>query len=297
MIYELFDAALRSAGISAQRRDRFADRGDGLLALIDPADQALLLSLALPAFSRLLAGYNASLPEPTGRDRRLRVRVAVHSGNVHDDDNGCFGEALDIAFRLLDAPSVKETLKMARGAVLLVVSSDIHDLLLSYSGGNADHTASCPSPFRSPATTTRAGYTFPQKPPSRPPISSSHHQPTGSHWVDRKISADLIGLGAIRVRCQTAYGTGAYARLNRPEESICAVRGSVPGNSVAPIPGCPELLVMRWSTAHSVVQFDSSALADWYCSGPRLPDKERNLIMWVHLVISSSACSPRSRIA
>ena len=144
MIYELFDAALRSAGISAQRRDRFADRGDGLLALIDPADQALLLSLALPAFSRLLAGYNASLPEPTGRDRRLRVRVAVHSGNVHDDDNGCFGEALDIAFRLLDAPSVKETLKMARGAVLLVVSSDIHDLLLSYSGGNADHTASCP---------------------------------------------------------------------------------------------------------------------------------------------------------
>ena len=65
-------------------------------------------------------------------------------GTSHDDDNGCFGEALDIAFRLLDAPSVKETLKMARGAVLLVVSSDIHDLLLSYSGGNADHTASCP---------------------------------------------------------------------------------------------------------------------------------------------------------
>jgi hypothetical protein len=35
MIYELFDAALRSAGISARHRDRFADRGDGLLALID----------------------------------------------------------------------------------------------------------------------------------------------------------------------------------------------------------------------------------------------------------------------
>jgi HD domain len=77
MIYELFDAALRSAGISAQRRDRFADRGDGLLALIDPADQALLLSLALPAFSRLLAGYNASLPEPGGRDRPKNIRRSV----------------------------------------------------------------------------------------------------------------------------------------------------------------------------------------------------------------------------
>lgn len=144
MIYELFDAALRSAGISARRRDRFADRGDGLLALLDPADQALLLSLALPAFSRLLAGYNASLPEPTGRDRRLRVRVAVHSGNVHDDDNGCFGEALDTAFRLLDAPRVKTALKTAQGPVLLVVSGDIHDLVTSCSCGATGHTASRP---------------------------------------------------------------------------------------------------------------------------------------------------------
>lgn len=69
MIYELFDAALRSVGISARRRDRFADRGDGLLVLIDPADQALLLSVALPAFSRQLAAYNASLPDSGGRDR------------------------------------------------------------------------------------------------------------------------------------------------------------------------------------------------------------------------------------
>jgi HD domain-containing protein len=148
MIYELFDAALRSAGITAQRRDRFADRGDGLLALIDPADQALLLSFALPAFSRLLAGYNASLPDPAGRDRRLRVRVVVHCGNVHDDDNGCFGEALDIAFRLLDAPSVKEALKMAHGAVLLVVSSDIHDLSSSCSSDIAGYAASRPVTVR-----------------------------------------------------------------------------------------------------------------------------------------------------
>jgi hypothetical protein len=66
MLYELFDAALRSAGV----RDRFTDRGDGLLALIDPADQALLVNLVIPVFSRLLVGYNASLPDPAG-DRRL----------------------------------------------------------------------------------------------------------------------------------------------------------------------------------------------------------------------------------
>lgn len=144
LIYELFDAALRSAGITAQRRDRFADRGDGLLALIDPSDQAMLLSLALPAFSRMLVGYNASLPDPGDRDLRLRVRAVVRCGNVDDDDNGCFGESLDIAFRLLDASSVKEALKRARRAVLLVVSSHIDDLPSSRSSGLAGHTAPWP---------------------------------------------------------------------------------------------------------------------------------------------------------
>jgi hypothetical protein len=125
MLYELFDAALRSAGVSARRRDRFTDRGDGLLALIDPADQALLIHLVIPVFSQLLTSYNASLSHQGGADRQLRVRVVMHAGHVHDDNNGYFGEALDAAFRLLDAPRVKTALKAAPGPLLLVVSSDI----------------------------------------------------------------------------------------------------------------------------------------------------------------------------
>ena len=130
MLYELFDAALRSAGIGARRRGRFTDRGDGLLALIDPADQARLVNLVLPAFGQLLASYNANLPHPDGRDRQLRVRVVIHAGNVHDDDNGYFGEALDAAFRLLDAPLVKAALREAHGPFLLVGSANIDDWVL-----------------------------------------------------------------------------------------------------------------------------------------------------------------------
>src|SRR4249920_531850 len=51
-IYELFDEALRSAGIHAPHRDPFIDRGDGVLALIHPveeAQKALLLNYAIPA--------------------------------------------------------------------------------------------------------------------------------------------------------------------------------------------------------------------------------------------------------
>ena len=62
MTYELFEAALRKAGIDSCHHDRFVDRGDGILALIHPVDQApkaLLLNRAVPMLGRLLSDYNA----------------------------------------------------------------------------------------------------------------------------------------------------------------------------------------------------------------------------------------------
>ena len=142
MLYELFDASLRSAGVSARRRDQFTDRGDGLLALIDPADQALLFNVLIPDFGKLLISYNTSLPQHVGQDRQLRVRVVMHTGNVHDDDNGCFGEALDIAFRLLDAPEVKAALREAPDPLLLVVSADALDSVVPHDPEESGHPAS-----------------------------------------------------------------------------------------------------------------------------------------------------------
>jgi HD domain len=133
MLHELFEAALRSADIGPDL-DPFMDRGDGLLALMDPAEQVPLLSRAVPAFGWLLAGYNASLPP----QRRLRVRVVVHAGEVRDDDNGCFGEALDIACRLLDAPAAKLALKAAPGPLLLVVSDDIYTSVTGHGRAGRD---------------------------------------------------------------------------------------------------------------------------------------------------------------
>jgi hypothetical protein len=128
MLYELFDAALRSAGVQGSCRGPFLDRGDGLLVLIDPVDQARVLNHAVPAFGQLLAGYNASLPDRG--QRQLRVRAVVHAGHVNDDDNGCYGEALDIAFRLLDAPRVKTALRASPGPLVLVISGDVYSCVV-----------------------------------------------------------------------------------------------------------------------------------------------------------------------
>jgi hypothetical protein len=143
-IYEMFDAALCSAGIHKHYRDRFIDRGDGILALIHPVDQApkvLLLNRAIPAFNRLLTDHNASLPRPSRTQRQLRVRAVVHAGEVHYDANGCFGEALDVAFRLLDTARVKRTLREATGPLILVVSADIYSSVVRHGYEGIDQHA------------------------------------------------------------------------------------------------------------------------------------------------------------
>ena len=128
-MYDLFDAALRAAGIHPRHRDRFADRGDGFLALIHGVDHRpdVLLRRVIPAFGVLLAEYNTVRPP----QRQLRVRVVVHAGTVFYDANGCFGEALDTAFRLLDAARVKQALRTASAPLALVVSVGVGESVRS----------------------------------------------------------------------------------------------------------------------------------------------------------------------
>jgi HD domain len=88
---ELFDAALRSAGIYPEHRDPFEDRGDGLLALLHPVENvpaALLLSRVVPLLARRVDTYNTGLPPGSQRERQLRIRVVVHAGEVNYDGHG-----------------------------------------------------------------------------------------------------------------------------------------------------------------------------------------------------------------
>jgi class 3 adenylate cyclase len=159
VLYELFDQALHSAGIHRRHRDGFTDRGDGILTLIHPVNQAskpVLLNRAVPAFSQLLADYNASLPRAARPDGQLRVRVVVHAGEVHYDGNGCFGEALDIAFRLLDAPGVKKALRVAADPLILVISEDIYRTIVRHGYDGIDQSA-----FRPMIRIHVAGHRYP----------------------------------------------------------------------------------------------------------------------------------------
>jgi hypothetical protein len=65
----------------------------------------------------------------------------VHAGEVHYDASGCFGEALDIAFRLLDAAHVKKTLQKAPGPLILVIAGDIHHAVVRHGYDGIDQRA------------------------------------------------------------------------------------------------------------------------------------------------------------
>jgi class 3 adenylate cyclase len=123
-MYALFEQSLYAGGLTAPYRDAFLDRGDGVLALVHPVDQApktRLLDTVVPTLGALLAEHNRRHPV-----RRFRLRTVVHAGEVTFDDNGCFGEALDVAFRLLNANPVKRILSGTDAPMVLVVSDEMH---------------------------------------------------------------------------------------------------------------------------------------------------------------------------
>ncbi len=128
-LYRILDEALATLGIDEQRRDPYEDRGDGVIALIHPADEipkCHLLSRLVPALARSLLDYNLSIPYEEWFRRGMRLRVVVHAGEVHRDSRGFFGEALDVACRLLDSRRFKRSLASSADPLALVVSEDLY---------------------------------------------------------------------------------------------------------------------------------------------------------------------------
>jgi hypothetical protein len=131
VMYDLLEGALLAGGIAEGQRDPLVDRGDGVLALVHSVlagAKVRLLNPVIPTLHRLLVEHNGQHP-----DLRFRLRAVVHAGDVHQDPQGCFGEALDITFRLLDSPRLKKALKERPDApMVLVVSDEIYHTVVKH---------------------------------------------------------------------------------------------------------------------------------------------------------------------
>lgn len=124
VMYAMLEQALHVSGITAGHLEPMADRGDGVLILIKPHDdvpKTVLLGVFIPALATLLDEHNAAVSRPA---LRLRLRAVIHAGEIHDDGRGFYGEDLDVAFRLLNAQEVKDALREAPAAPLVLVVSE-----------------------------------------------------------------------------------------------------------------------------------------------------------------------------
>jgi hypothetical protein len=139
-IYQIVDDAFGEVGIDYRTCDQIIDRGDGLMVLLRPTDEfptPFLLTRLMPALSRLLVTRNNGI-SPAEKTRIMRLRAVVHTGDVHFDSNGPYGEDLNLACRLLDAPRFKAYLKTFQEPLAVVASDTIYQSIIRHGYGGLD---------------------------------------------------------------------------------------------------------------------------------------------------------------
>jgi class 3 adenylate cyclase len=115
------------------------DRGDGMIVLIPATtSKAALLHPFVPRLSALLHDANRRVRP----DHRLRVRVAVHAGEVVQGPYGWIGTDVNLACRLVDsAPLRQELVRRPQAELALVVSETIHRAVVRHGHRGVDPTA------------------------------------------------------------------------------------------------------------------------------------------------------------
>ena len=122
------------------------DCGDGAMVLV-PAQvsKSRIVQLLPDQLVTALAKHNADR-EPKAR---VRLRLALHAGEVHHDERGPCGDALNFAFRLLDAVAAKQLLALSSG-LLVVIASE-----LLYQGVIRHDPEAAPGEYRQVGFTTK----------------------------------------------------------------------------------------------------------------------------------------------
>ncbi|GLZ28378.1 hypothetical protein Lesp02_05680 [Lentzea sp. NBRC 105346] len=128
-MYRAFRAALSNSGLE-WADCHVEDRGDGVLALLPPTMPKASVVDTLP--SQLIAAIDRHNSTHTP-EARIRMRVAVHAGEVHHDDHGVVGSSVNFVFRILDSAALKSALATSAAPLGLVVSPWFYDEVVRHS--------------------------------------------------------------------------------------------------------------------------------------------------------------------
>lgn len=105
-LYGAMQEAFREAGIPWIDRDH-EDRGDGMFMLVGSEVPKSLFVESLPsALDAALHRHNSAHPHA----EQIRLRMALHAGEVNYDEHGVTASSINLTFRLLESGLVKELL-------------------------------------------------------------------------------------------------------------------------------------------------------------------------------------------
>jgi hypothetical protein len=100
------------------------DRGDGVLILAPGHIPKAPFVVSLPnALASAVRTHNVT----HGIWERIRLRMALHAGEVAHDENGVTAAAVTLAFRLLDAHPLKDALAHSTGVLAMITSAWFFD--------------------------------------------------------------------------------------------------------------------------------------------------------------------------
>jgi vWA-MoxR associated protein C-terminal domain/vWA-MoxR associated protein middle region 0 len=121
-LYDVLRTAFDEAGVRWESCDH-EDRGDGVLILVPSQFSKTLIVDQLPA--RLVSGLTRYNAVHTA-EASIQLRMAVHYGEVQDDDGGKVGIAVNNTFRILEAEPAKADLRKSQGVLAMIASDPLY---------------------------------------------------------------------------------------------------------------------------------------------------------------------------
>lgn len=148
-LYRAMQQAFCQAGIPWADRDH-EDRGDGMFILIGSEVPKSLFVEALPsAVVSALFRHNSVHPDL----ERIRLRMALHAGEVNYDGHGATATSINLTFRLLESGPVREALAGSPGVLAVITSSWFYEEVVRHSSVDAGAYQPVPVTVKETATT------------------------------------------------------------------------------------------------------------------------------------------------
>jgi tetratricopeptide (TPR) repeat protein len=142
-LYQALELAFTRSGVGWDGCYR-EDRGDGVLILVPPQVPKSVLAAGVPGELAVAVRAHNQVHDP---DARMRLRLALHGGEVLHDAYGVTSTAVNLAFRLLEAGPLKQALAGSPGVLAVITSAWFYEEVIR-------HTEAC-----APATWRRAHVT------------------------------------------------------------------------------------------------------------------------------------------